>query len=39
MVIMPLLGMFVMALKGYIYTFAVDVYAFLLAFSSILPCI
>ncbi len=37
MVIMPLLGMFVMALKVYIYTFAVDVYTFLLAFSSILP--
>ncbi|MFC2814049.1 MAG: hypothetical protein ACFN4S_09580 [Prevotella conceptionensis] len=39
MIILPFFTMFVMALKGYIYTFAVDVYTFLLAFSSILPCI
>jgi len=39
MIILPFLVMFVMALKGYIYTFTVDVYTFLLVFSSILPCI
>jgi len=39
MVILPFFTMFLMALEGYIYTFTVDVYAFLLAFSSILPCI
>ena len=39
MAILPFLVMFVMDLKGYIYTFTVDDYAFLLAFSSILPCI
>ncbi|WP_044078298.1 hypothetical protein [Prevotella sp. oral taxon 317] len=37
MIILPILVMFLVVLKGYIYTFAVDVYAFLLAFSSILP--
>ncbi len=36
MVILPFFAMFLMALKGYIYTFTVDVYTFLLAFSSIL---
>jgi len=28
-----------MILKGFIYTIAVDIYAFRLAFSSILPCV
>ena len=37
MIILPILVMFLVVLKGYIYTFAVDVYTFLLAFSSILP--
>jgi len=37
MVILPFFAMFLMALKGYIYTFVVDIYVFLLAFSSILP--
>ena len=37
MIILPFLVMFLVVLKGCIYTFAVDVYTFLLAFSSILP--
>jgi len=28
-----------MVLKGYVYTITVDIYAFLLAFSTILPCV
>jgi len=28
-----------MALKGYVYTISVDIYAYRLASSSILPCI
>jgi len=28
-----------MALKGFVYTIAVDIYAFRLAFSTILPCV
>ena len=39
MVVLPFFAMFFMALKGFIYTFAVDFYAFCLAFSSILHCI
>ena len=39
MVVLPFFAMFFMALKGFIYTFAVDVYAFRLAFSTILHCI
>jgi len=31
--------MYFMVQKGFIYTIAVDVYAFRLAFSGILPCI
>ena len=31
--------MFLMVRKGFVYTIAVDVYAFCLAFSSILPCV
>jgi len=31
--------MFFIALKGFIYAIVVDVYAFRLAFSSILPCV
>ena len=39
MVFLPFLAMFFMALKGFIYTFAVDFYAFRLAFNTILHCI
>ena len=34
MVILPFLAMYSMALKGFVYTNAVDVYAFRLAFSG-----
>ena len=34
MAIFPFLAMFFMVLKGFVYTIAVDVYAFRLAFSS-----
>ena len=36
MVILPLLAMWLMALKGFVYTIVVDIYAFRLTFSSIL---
>ena len=36
MAILPFLAMYSMALKGFVYTNAVDVYAFRLAFSAIL---
>ncbi len=39
MVVLPFLAMFFMALKGFIYTFTVDFYAFRLAFNTILHCI
>ena len=39
MAILPFWAMFFMALKGFVYTIVVDVYAFCLAFSSILPCV
>ena len=35
MVILPFFAVFLMALKGFVYTIAVDFYAFRLAFSSI----
>jgi len=31
--------MFLMAHKGFVYTIAVDIYAFCLAFSTILHCV
>ncbi len=34
MAILPFLAMFFMVLKGFVYTKAVDIYAFRLAFSS-----
>ena len=34
MAILPFLAMFFMVLKGFVYTIAVDVYAFCLAFSG-----
>ena len=37
--VLPFLVMFFMDLAGCIYTIAVDIYAFRLAFSSILHCI
>ena len=39
MAILPFLAMCNMVLKGFVYTIAVDIYAFRLAFSSILHCI
>ena len=39
MTILPFLAMYFMVLKGFVYTFAVDVYAFCLAFSCILHCV
>ncbi len=39
MVVLPFLAMCFMVLKGFIYTNAVDVYAFRFAFSRILHCI
>ena len=39
MAILPFLAMCFMVLKGFVYTIAVDVYAFRLAFSSILHCV
>ena len=39
MVIMPCLAMYFMVRKGFVYTIAVDIYAFRLVFSSILYCI
>jgi len=36
---MPFSVMFLMSLKGFVYTIAVDIYAFCLAFSTILPCV
>ena len=37
--ILPFLAMYFMVLKGSVYTFAVDVYAFCLAFSCVLHCV
>ncbi len=39
MVILPFSAMFLMVLKGFVYTIAVYFYAFRLAFSSILTCV
>ena len=39
MVILPFLAMFLMVLKGFVYTIAVYFYAFHLAFGSILTCV
>ena len=39
MAILPFLAMCNMVLKGFVYTIAMDIYAFRLAFSSILHCI
>ena len=39
MPILPFLAMCFMVLKGFVYTIAVDIYAFRLAFSGILPCV
>ena len=39
MAILPFSALFFMALQGFIYTIAVDIYAFRLAFSRILHCI
>ena len=39
MAILPFLAMCFMVLKGFVYTIAMDIYAFHLAFSSILHCV
>ena len=39
MAILPLLAMFLMVLKGFVYTIAADIYAFRLAFSGKTHCI
>ncbi len=39
MAVLPLLVLCFKVLKGFIYTIAVDVYVFRLAFSSILHCV
>ena len=39
MVILPFSAMFFMIRRGFVYTIAVDIYAFRLAFSSILSCV
>ena len=37
--ILPLSAMFLMVLRGFVYTIVVYIYPFCLAFSSILPCV
>ena len=37
--ILPFSAIFLMSLKGFVYTIAVDIYAFCLAFSAISPCV
>ncbi|MFC2515538.1 MAG: hypothetical protein ACFNVO_01025, partial [Prevotella sp.] len=37
--ILPFSVMYLTALKGFVYTIAVDIYAFGIAFSTILPCV
>ena len=37
--VLPFFAMFLMVLKGFVYTITVNFYAYHLAFSSILPCI
>jgi len=37
--ILPFSVMYLTALKGFVYTIAVDIYAFCIAFSTILPCV
>ena len=39
MAILPFLALILMVLKGFIYTIGADIYAFRLAFCSILHCI
>ena len=39
MAVLPLLVLCFMVLKGFIYTIAVDIYAFRLTYSNILPCV
>jgi len=39
MAILPLLALYLVVLKGYIYTIVANFYAFRLAFCSILHCI
>ena len=39
MAILPFLTLFLTALKGFVYTISVDIYAFRLTFSGILHCV
>ena len=39
MVILPFLAMYLVVRKGFIYTIAAYIYAYRLAFCSILPCV
>jgi len=39
MCILLFLAMFFMVLNGFVYTIAVNIYAYRLAFNSILPCV
>ena len=39
MVVLPFCAMLLVVLKGFIYAIAVNVYAYRLAISSILPCV
>ena len=39
MAVLPFLAMSFIARKGFVYTIVVDIYAFRLAFSSILNCV
>ena len=39
MVILPFLAMYLVVRKGFIYTIAAYIYAYRLAFGSILPCV
>ncbi len=37
--VLPFFAMFLMELKGFVYTITVNFYAYHLPFSSILPCV
>ena len=37
--LLPFSAMFLVVLKGFVYTIAVDIYAFRLVFRPILPCV
>ena len=39
MAILPFLAMFLMVRNGFVYTIAVNIYAYRLAFSTKMPCV